>query len=607
MDAVLPTVSPKQLDSVCEKLISDGVIYNSNTTPRWIFLQLDPNVSKISETKGFKFFKKIFKAVAAIYPGILGLMCLIDGNSTPHGSRDNSSRPDGFLYLNKGGKVKSKISWANVMFPMEFKNRSNMDNSMDDYLKLLWSMHHIMRTDARRRFVFGLTCENTKARLWYHDRCDIVGSTEFDINKDWRHLVRIFLSMLLATFDELGFDPDVVLLCSADPDAEPSYDIQIHNSKTSQTTVYRTLRIVSNPGADGVLGRGTRVWVVRKLINGKLVGSHYILKDVWIPEDSTTEYDILEDIRKAQPNYAQYFLTPFDHGFARFSDASPDPVNTHKNLRRVAMIATEQTIPIHPSHATRNSQIPPKKRHSAGRAGDRSTPGQEGYRDFCYLSEDPRQHYRILFMEIGEQVHSLRDWTSIFTAIQGAWNGLHAMNLCGYIHRDRGVIIDLEYAKRLSDTGEPHEVKTGTTEFMATEVAYGRHYRLQALRDDKTNGLNQQQHLRSQSKELPEFNHNPLHDMEQEDIQERSHDFDYVFSDHYRKREFLTDSSEFKKWTKHLEEVSSLVKTMDKWLTALNGYYLSSYGKQDTLKAPLNKIRIDDGTLKLAFDDGSKF
>ena len=37
-------------------------------------------------------------------------------------------------------------------------------------------MYHIMREDARRRFVFGVTIEGDQMRLWYCDRSDVLAS-----------------------------------------------------------------------------------------------------------------------------------------------------------------------------------------------------------------------------------------------------------------------------------------------------------------------------------------------------------------------------------------------------------------------------------------------
>lgn len=37
-----------------------------------------------------------------------------------------------------------------------------------------------MGEDLRRRFVYGLTIENTAARLWFSDRSQVVVSSPFD-------------------------------------------------------------------------------------------------------------------------------------------------------------------------------------------------------------------------------------------------------------------------------------------------------------------------------------------------------------------------------------------------------------------------------------------
>ncbi|KAF8874609.1 hypothetical protein BD779DRAFT_1566008, partial [Infundibulicybe gibba] len=36
-----------------------------------------------------------------------------------------------------------------------------------DVEKIIWSLHHIMREDARRRFTFGITIEDTQTRFWF--------------------------------------------------------------------------------------------------------------------------------------------------------------------------------------------------------------------------------------------------------------------------------------------------------------------------------------------------------------------------------------------------------------------------------------------------------
>lgn len=41
-------------------------------------------------------------------------------------------------------------------------------------------MNHIMREDARRRFVIGFTIEDVYMRLWYCSRSDVFASEQFN-------------------------------------------------------------------------------------------------------------------------------------------------------------------------------------------------------------------------------------------------------------------------------------------------------------------------------------------------------------------------------------------------------------------------------------------
>lgn len=41
-------------------------------------------------------------------------------------------------------------------------------------------MNHLMREDARRRFVIGFTIENVEMRLWYCSRSDVFVSKPFN-------------------------------------------------------------------------------------------------------------------------------------------------------------------------------------------------------------------------------------------------------------------------------------------------------------------------------------------------------------------------------------------------------------------------------------------
>ncbi|CUA76408.1 hypothetical protein RSOLAG22IIIB_12258 [Rhizoctonia solani] len=634
VDAVLPPFSPEGLETATKTLTAVGHIENPETNnPRWRCLLQDLRDSEGPEDQRFKFFEIIARAIEESHAleGKEWVALNITGQVTPVGFRYNTSRPDGFIYFKRESST-NPVEWSDIIMPMEFKNKYEGGKMIDDYAKLIWSMHHIMRTDPRRRCVYGLTCENTKARLWYNDRSDIVVSTEFDVNKDWKLLVRIILSMLLASPAQLGLDPTIEARSSSDRNPEPTYDITVHNSDTKAATQYRTVRMLSDIGADSPVSRGTRVWVVQRLVNDVPQGPVYALKDVWVHETRDPEHKVLNEIREAQPAYSQHLLTPLDYGYVPHDLTNPSiPDNTHKNLRHQKLEPTGRVLRIHTTPTLRpptdTTGTTDRKTKSVSRdsvGGFEAIPNSSrgGH---VYLSRDTREHYRVVFEEIGEPVHDLRNFIDIFTAIQGGWEGLHAIHLSERVHRD------------------------GTETFMATEVACMKHHRLSSLRSflkrptlPQTDLAQELQELRAQqqkrnkalrpnpnpdpalaSDSLPPFRHNPLHDMESiwwlciwmifylvpSDVQGEQYIKNYqkVFFNHFTKRDFVCARADFLALTSHLSELSSLVELMSGWQEKLNRLYNYSYETQDTNSKPLTRIRIDNKTLQAGYEFGKIF
>ncbi|KAG8725766.1 hypothetical protein FRC11_001534, partial [Ceratobasidium sp. 423] len=493
-----------------------------------------------------------------------------------------------------------------------------------------------MRNDPRRRYVHGLSCENTKARLWYHDRSDVVVSEEFDVNMDWKYLVRIILSVVLAAPVDLGYDPTVRAVTPNDVNSEPSYNITIHNADEGTKRVYRTVGILSDVGADGMVCRGTRVWEVRELVDGVLVGPTYALKDVWVHEDRMEEHLLLWKIRTEQPEYSRHLLTPVDHGFV-----PPDPDNpsirdnTHTTLRRGKELKPTQRFlclrivlpPMTPTHTTgsKSQKTPSGSRDSVGHSDDIPNSPWEGHRDWDYLSRHPRQHYRMVFKEIGTPVHDLRTFTDVFTAIQGGWEASEDLG-------ERGVIMDLEYGKAIDDMSAPHDVKTGTAAFMATEVALMSHHRLAFPSvtepmdsEEEVHALAKSLRIQEPSNPLPPFRHNPLHDMEsiwwlciwmmfylipsasERDSRVQLKNYHGVFRNPHSKRSFIGNISEFDQLTPHLSETPSFASIMKSWSIVLNKLYSVSYKKQHTLAVPPTTLRVSTKTVDSSYTLGRQY
>ncbi|KAF8713411.1 other FunK1 protein kinase, partial [Rhizoctonia solani] len=557
----------------------------------------------------------------------------VAGNITPLSTRNNTSRPDGYFYF--GDHDSGNVDWENIITPMELKNKDDPQNRTDHFVKVVWSMHQVMRDDPCRRYVHGLTCEGTTARLWFNNRCDIVASDEFDVNKDWRSPIIIMLSTLLATPSEIGYDPTILKVApspgSTNQDREPYYDITIHSPDTGE------------------------LWEVKKLANNEPTGPLYVLKDVWSHPDREAENVKLNTIRGEQEAYAEHFLTPLDYGFVPPNPEIPAlPDSTDKTLgSEKPFDPAGVVLNLHPESfvITMLRSITSTSRNSVEKPDDVPGPPQPRFCAFGCLSKRPRQYYRIVFREIGTPVHNLRIFADTFIAIQGGMKGLHAMHLSNYVHRDvssenillvpasgrikrQGVIMDLEYAKRIRDARVPHDVKTGTAAFMATKVAAMEHHRLDPIREANRRARVREAKSRNQSLRIskaaalettpsPPLRRNPLYEIESiwwlaiwtmlyfvpNDRSGREYYDSYceVFdrSDSNAKYDFISNQRKYERLTSHLPEPFRSI--MASWPDVLNYYYDACYWKHDISETRLESIRVDKNIIEALHQAGKEF
>jgi hypothetical protein len=227
------------------------------------------------------------------------------------------------------------------------------------------------------------------------------------------------------------------LVVPQDTKLGPQYDITVRSSgDSSRVTVYRTIRILSDVGADSSLGRGTRVWEVRKLMNGVPQESSFALKDVWVHEDRVPEHEIIQWIKKTQPTFDKHFLTVVDAGFVPARATEPSVVdNTFRTLRHEQRLQiTAKPIHIWPQmrfHPTRSSSSSTHfgiggishSRSSVGHHHHEPPQTPKGHREKEHINDFPRQHYRVVFQEIGIPVHDLRTFQDVWIAIEGGYKG----------------------------------------------------------------------------------------------------------------------------------------------------------------------------------------
>jgi hypothetical protein len=142
--------------------------------------------------------------------------------------RPSTFKPDAYFYHNSFSQTMSH-SYYDMAFTAEFKklNRSNdvADVSpassilfvpplihSQNITKVIFAMRYMMAGDVRRRFIFGITIENTSLRLWYANRSMLASSTPLDIAEV--ETTSSFIFQLLST--SIGEDtlyPDLPVIC----------------------------------------------------------------------------------------------------------------------------------------------------------------------------------------------------------------------------------------------------------------------------------------------------------------------------------------------------------------------------------------------------------
>ncbi|KAF4563014.1 hypothetical protein EYR36_003448 [Pleurotus pulmonarius] len=206
---VTPAVPKKMFDAVLCKLKDDGFI-TGNGRMRG-FAKHDPKNSGRPENSTFTHVHKFTAAI--IRSGedhTCQKSCMTIGhspNSTPSSERGNSSRPDGFgrsvMAQDIDEVAETKLpkpvpSWSGIILAKEDMKGEKASDALDNFAKVLWSGHHILRNDPRRKFCFGMTTENATCRLWFFARSHIMVSEPFDVIMNHAPLVRFILSLSFA-------------------------------------------------------------------------------------------------------------------------------------------------------------------------------------------------------------------------------------------------------------------------------------------------------------------------------------------------------------------------------------------------------------------------
>ncbi|KAL5496159.1 hypothetical protein ACEPAH_3076 [Sanghuangporus vaninii] len=347
-----------------------------------------------------------------------------------------------------------------------FEVKKELSGQNDNVVKVFFSGQQIIAHDPSRRFVLGITIENTEMRLWFFSRGTPVVSEAFDFTRNIEQLTQVVLSLCFASREELGWDPTVESVRSDSGDRE--YIIEVNGRK------YMTQKAIANSKAHALSSSGTRVWEVIDIETRE----SRVLKDTWMESDRETEGEIyrtiLDDVQRKygiriRRFVASHLFTPTDDCLVCVKGKTDYTVDIMtRNCARPVYRFFYLTID-KPSSWTRGYVGPP---------------GAHDIDSFQIMQpkEYPhRMHYRIVFAETAKPVYTTETLSDAFLVLREVAECLEWIHGSGWVHRDissgnlyfydgHGLIGDLEYARRKDSTAVAHHMRTTSIDYMASEA-----------------------------------------------------------------------------------------------------------------------------------------
>ncbi|KAF7775845.1 hypothetical protein Agabi119p4_4238 [Agaricus bisporus var. burnettii] len=409
----------------------------------------------------------------------------------------------------QGSKV-IPLAAAQTAVVMEFKKEATLKNVYENRKQLVSAANHILNDDPRRNWMYGITIENTKMSLWYFSRSYSMKSASFSFTKDFRSFIRVFLSFLYATDEELGHDPSIFRKYYK---KEWCYIYKLRTAQGSK--YYRTEGPLYNSRSHCITGRKSRVWEVIEVTSQDdltaLPGEQKVaLKDCWVDEGLLSEKEIqdqifnkLKNVREAAYEWAPPELKKrIKAGLAcpeaylmkvkwdwkqKANKEKPEDCRPAPDLLSYPVacsIATEDVIASsHTSQATKNP-LSMSNPHSPVPVEGQAIP-EEQKREYRV-----KQHYRVVYADLGESLAYATNLADAVRAFEDIFIALTLLFLAGWVHRDvsegniilvrngngvRAKLNDLEYARDFNqdDRVVSTDPKTGTPYFMPIEIHSG--------------------------------------------------------------------------------------------------------------------------------------
>lgn len=178
---------------------------------------------------------------------------------------------------------------------------------------------------------------------------------------------------------------------------------------------YRTVKLLSNVGAESLRGRATRVWKAHRLEDGKIVGAPVVLKDCWADSDHTREGDVVKRIKEDAKKVSDVVLDSMGTTPEQALEKSLPQVVLHGDVKGDRY---DRTM----SETDRTSVCDPNRWFVFHRTQENldtfdalctKTNGLSAIYDWPRLNlkpvtHRPKSHYRIVFAEVCTVLYSIK-------------------------------------------------------------------------------------------------------------------------------------------------------------------------------------------------------
>ncbi|KAJ4475063.1 hypothetical protein J3R30DRAFT_641182 [Lentinula aciculospora] len=539
-----PLPNGLNIQAVVNQLQECGTI----TEAGWAGFSMDPKVERRHEHIVFARLAPIFQAiidtVIKLHPSLQQTFTLLlQPKRLPVSERGRSSKPDNcWVSMEDAENIKKDPSrfytWYSIASPAEDKRlaESSREERNKNVAQIIYNLQQIMSLDPCRRFTFGKTMQNRHMRVWFACRGYVLTTKPCDFLKDYNRLVHLFIAFAFSSRQGLGWDPTMTCINPQFSPSEPRkrrvYGIEVRNDK-GEVKTFKTVRILADYAADSTVSRATRVWLVEDD-----EGVEHVLKDVWLDTDRHPEHEIraqmLADVLKecGPEDYAtlqKHLLTPYIGGRVYVEGVvdTTDGIMRNGEMPQLSpgsifILKLEKTLnPLSQSRDPASAGTYTRSLTGTGKGLSKSRKSRMKSQATTTLQSLPvlrhKYHYRIVFIEHGQTLFEEKSLLNVYITLTSILTALYIIHRSGWVHRDiscgnvyfydkddpRGILGDLEYARRCEST-EAHQLRTGTLDFMASEVILQRWDHLPLPPEDDGGDFPQPS----------AFAYNPLHDLE---------------------------------------------------------------------------------------------